>query len=164
MNRALDKLKGYKATIQKQESVINKLEYLLKKTMADTKSSRDSQLEMERLRTENLELKSRLKNAVSQDPTQIANDEIRRLERLVNELRAQLQSKRPVTESGTSGDWEREKMELEVQLQRADLRVQAMQDELDNNATRFAKEIAHYKGLVAEKQSIIDTMQMDIGI
>ena len=54
-------------------------------------------------------------------------------------------------------------MELEVQLQKAELRAQAMQDELDNNATRFAKEIAHYKGLVAEKQSIIDTMQMDIG-
>jgi len=37
-----------------------------------------------------------------------------------------------------------------------------MQDELDTNAVKFAKEIGHYRGLLAEKQSIIDTMQMDV--
>ena len=52
-------------------------------------------------------------------------------------------------------------MELEIQLQKAELRVGAMQEEMDTNAVKFAKEISHYKALLAEKQSIIDTLQGD---
>jgi hypothetical protein len=86
---------------------------------------------------------------------------VRRLERLVFELREELKSKRPVTSEGQA-DWEKEKLQLELQLQKAEFRVQSMQDELDSNAVKFAKEIGHYKGLLAEKQSLIDTMQMDV--
>jgi len=88
-----------------------------------TKDPRHLELENERLRTENLELKSRLNKSQPVNTNDLASDEIRRLERLVHELREQLKSKRPVSSGNKGGDWEREKMELELELQRAELRV-----------------------------------------
>jgi hypothetical protein len=55
-----------------------------------------------------------------------------------------------VTSEGQS-DWEKEKLFLELNLQKAEFRVQSMQDELDTNAVKFAKEIGHYRGTLAEK-------------
>ena len=154
----VDKTRMYRETIKKQEAVISKLEKLLDKTLKDSQLARESVQELERLRTENLELQKRIKeNAYGGQGNEQGKQEIRRLERLVQELKEQLRSKRPDTRD-FQGDDGGDLMRLEVDLQRAELRVQAMQDEMDMNAVRFAKEIAHYKGLIAEKQSIIDTM------
>ena len=137
----------------------------MEKTLRDTQKARDSAMELEKLRTENIELQRRLKEVAfgtsSGAALDQAQEEVRRLERLVFELREELKSKRPVTSEGQS-DWEKEKLQLELNLQKAEFRVQSMQDELDTNAVKFAKEIGHYRGLLAEKQSIIDTMQMDV--
>ena len=156
---------AYKETIKKQEKVISKLESLMEKTLRDTQKARDSAMELEKLRTEDIELQRRLKEVAfgtsSGAALDQAQEEVRRLERLVFELREELKSKRPVTSEGQS-DWEKEKLQLELNLQKAEFRVQSMQDELDTNAVKFAKEIGHYRGLLAEKQSIIDTMQMDV--
>ena len=154
----VDKTRMYRETIKKQEAVISKLEKLLDKTLKDSQLARESVQELERLRTENLELQKRIiENAYGGQGNEQGKQEIRRLERLVQELKEQLRSKRPDTRD-FQGDDGGDLMRLEVDLQRAELRVQAMQDEMDMNAVRFAKEIAHYKGLIAEKQSIIDTM------
>jgi hypothetical protein len=51
----------YKDTIRKQERVITKLEALLEKTLKDTQKARDGMLELEKLRTENIELQQHLK-------------------------------------------------------------------------------------------------------
>lgn len=158
----VDKIRIYRDTIKKQEAVISKLEKLLDKTLKDTQLARESVQELERLRTENLELQKRIKEtAYGGQGNEQSKQEIRRLERLVQELKEQLRSKRPDTRD-LSRDDDRDIIRLEVDLQKAELRVEAMQDEMDMNAVKFAKEIAHYKGLIAEKQSIIDTMTLGL--
>jgi len=51
----------YKDTIRKQESVIVKLEALLDKTLKETQKAREGVLELEKLKTENLNLQAHLK-------------------------------------------------------------------------------------------------------
>ena len=162
----IDKVKVYRETIKKQETVISKLEKILERTLKDTQAARESAQELEKLKTENLELQRRLKESAygGKDMNEQSRQEVRRLERLVQELNEQLRSKRPDTRDNRSGGSnggaldDGERIRLEVDLQKAELRMQAMQDEMDRNASRFAKEISHYKGLIAEKQSVIDTM------
>lgn len=158
----VDKVKVYRETIKKQEAVISKLEKILDRTLKDTQSARETAQELEKLKTENLELQRRLKDSAygGKDANEQSRQEIRRLERLVQELNEQLRSKRPDTREIRTGTplQDNERIRLEVDLQKAELRMQAMQDEMDRNAARFAREISHYKGLIAEKQSVIDTM------
>lgn len=71
MNKELQKVGVYKDTIRKQESVIVKLEALLDKTLKETQKAREGVLELEKLKTENLNLQAHLKkgevNALEQD-------------------------------------------------------------------------------------------------
>jgi hypothetical protein len=52
----MQKIGLYKDTIRKQEKVIVKLEALLDKTLKETHRAREGVLELENLKTENLEL------------------------------------------------------------------------------------------------------------
>lgn len=79
------------------------------------------------------------------------------LENMVQELRNELANKRPQTAG--HNDWEDEKIELEVKLQKAQARVDAMQMEMDSLAGESAREMSRLKLIVAEKESIITTMQ-----
>lgn len=56
INKEMQKIGLYKDTIRKQESVIVKLEALLDKTLRETQRAREGILELEKLKTENLEL------------------------------------------------------------------------------------------------------------
>ena len=57
----MQKIAIYKDTVRKQEGVIIKMEGLLTKTMQDTAKARDGILELERLKSDNLELQNKLK-------------------------------------------------------------------------------------------------------
>ena len=76
----------------------------MEKTLRDTQKARDSAVQLEKLRTENIELQRRLKEVAfgtsSGAALDQAQEEVRRLERLVFELREELKSKRPVTSEG----------------------------------------------------------------
>ena len=61
MNKELQKIGVYKDTIRKQETVIVKLEALLDKTLKETQKAREGILELEKLKTENLQLQSQVK-------------------------------------------------------------------------------------------------------
>lgn len=61
MNKELQKIGMYKDTIRKQESVIVKLEALLDKTLKETQKAREGILELEKLKTENLNLQAHMK-------------------------------------------------------------------------------------------------------
>ena len=56
MKKEITKINLYKDTIRKQEKVIAKLEALLEKTLKDTQNAWEGMLELEWLRTENIEL------------------------------------------------------------------------------------------------------------
>lgn len=116
LTKELQKTNLYKDTIRKQEKVIAKLEALLEKTLKDTQRARDGMIELEKLRTENLELQSALKNnALLMKDGEDADKwrkEVGMLESLVGELREELKNKRPQTAGNQ--DWEDEKIEYEV--------------------------------------------------
>ena len=124
--------------------MIAKLEALLEKTLKDTQRAREGMLELDKLRTENMELQRVLKDAQSGDRAggdlQRYKDEIEMLNNLVAELRDELKNKRPQTAG--HHDWEDEKIELEVKLQKAQARVDAMQQEMDQAAAEYAREIS----------------------
>ncbi len=114
----MQKTNLYKDTIRKQEKVIAKLEALLEKTLKDTQRARDGMLELEKLRTENIELQQALKNSATNYTDSDEMDRLRReislLESLVAELREELKNKRP--QSAGQTDWEDEKIDYEVRL------------------------------------------------
>lgn len=95
------------------------------------------------------------------------SDEVDRLRRelglmesLVAELREELKNKRPQTAG--QHDWEDEKIDYEVRLQKSQARVDAMQNEMTMNASKYAKEITKLKLIISEKESLIETMSADI--
>ena len=149
--KEIQKTNLYKDTIRKQEKVIAKLEALLEKTLKDTQRARDGMLELEKLRTENLELQQALRNSsvnvLDSDEVDRLRREISVLESLVAELREELKNKRPQTAGST--DWEDEKIEYEVRLQKAQARVDAMQNEMNSSAAVYAKQIAQLKLIIS---------------
>jgi hypothetical protein len=164
LHKELQKTNLYKDTIRKQEKVIAKLEALLEKTLKDTQRARDGMLELEKLRTENLELQNALRssamNPMDNDEVDKLRREVAMLESLVAELREELKNKRP--QSAGAHDWEDEKIDFEVRLQKAQARVDAMQTEMNMTASNFAREITRLKMIIAEKESLIDTMSGDV--
>jgi len=56
LKKEIAKINLYKDTIRKQEKVIAKLEALLEKTLKDTQHAREGMLELEKLRTQNIEM------------------------------------------------------------------------------------------------------------
>lgn len=123
--------------------MITKLESLLEKTLKDTQRAREGLLELEKLRTENMELQEVLRNGNGapvygkggplsgeyMKPYQGVGggsevdrlrNEVALLENLVAELRAELKNKRPTTPGtmggNNGGDWEDVKIDLEVRL------------------------------------------------
>ena len=81
-------------------------------TLKDTQKARNAVIEMERLKTENSSLQKSLKQRVygeGQDFSEIEQykGEIRSLQKLVEDLKEELKSKRPTTSHGN--EWEKEK-------------------------------------------------------
>lgn len=70
-----------------------------------------------------------------------------KLERIVANMREELRTQRPMSSGGA--DWEQDKMELEVRLQKANYRGEALQNEMTYNAKNYAKEIAQLKLIIA---------------
>lgn len=141
--KEVQKTNLYKDAIKKQERVITKLESLLEKTLKDTQKARDGMLELEKLRTENLGLQHSLQKGGggrgpltdgSSNENERLNRDVNLLENLVSELRAELKNKRPQTSGGNTNDWEDEKIEMEVRLQKANIRINATQNELTSSA------------------------------
>ena len=153
--KEVQKTNLFKDTIRKQERVITKLESLLEKTLKDTQKAREGMLELEKLRTENLELQNSLRQNNPMKGGYGDSDEVDRLRRdvellenLVQELRSELKNKRPQTADGQR-DYEDERIDMEVKLQKASARIEAVQNELTSSATMFAKEISKLKIVLA---------------
>ena len=99
-------------------------------------------------------------NPAESDEVDKLRREVSMLESLVAELREELKNKRP--QSAGAYDWEDEKIDFEVRLQKAQARVDAMQNEMNMSAANYAREITRLKMIVAEKESLIDTMSGEV--
>lgn len=172
LQKETQKIGLYRETIKKQEEVITKMESLLKKTMSESERQKDSLLELEQLRTENLKLQKELKDfVVNSTPGVIgrgnaelekSKKEIARLTQLVNELQDDLRSKRPI--SAEKKDLQTEILQLEVKYHKAQARVKSLEEELETSARNSAKEISALKLILAEKEALIENMRLENAI
>eukprot|EP01022_Parablepharisma_sp_SALTPOND_P013408 TRINITY_DN1793_c0_g1_i1.p2 TRINITY_DN1793_c0_g1~~TRINITY_DN1793_c0_g1_i1.p2 ORF type:complete len:578 (+),score=96.29 TRINITY_DN1793_c0_g1_i1:1186-2919(+) len=168
MQREIQKINLYKDTIKKQEKVITKLEGLLNKTIKDTKQSRQDILELEKLKTENFQLQKDLKSSAIQrgdtnPDVERYRREIARLEEQVASLQKELKDRRAKTPgSGKKEDeWEMEKIELEVKLHKAEARNNAMEEEMQENAKAYGKQIADLRAELMQKESMLQSMTIN---
>lgn len=132
INKEMQKIGLYKDTIRKQESVIVKLEALLDKTLRETQRAREGILELEKLKTENLELQTQLKNealGAGEDPELVGalRKQIEDQDETIDQLRQELDDARP--QSAGLADWEDEKIGFELQIEQYEARVGALDAE-----------------------------------
>lgn len=169
LQRETQQIGLYRETIKMQEKSISKYEALLKKTMTDSNRQKESLLELEQLRTENLTLQRELKDiVVSVTPGIVGRGntelekykkEVARLEKITHELQSELSNKRPI--SAERKNIQNEVLELEVKYHKAVSRVRALEDEIHESAKKYAKEISQLKMILADKESIIETLRME---
>ena len=156
MNKEMQKIGLYKDTIRKQESVIVKLEALLDKTLKETQRAREGILELERLKTENLELQAHMKNGDQPDigDPSIVNDlrnQIMDQNETIDHLRNELENQRP--QSAEKNDWDEEKIGFELKIEQNMARINALENEQVASASTYANEIANLKGMVLQFQA-----------
>ena len=169
LQKETQKIGLYRETIKKQEEVITKMEGLLKKTMQENERQKDSLLELEQLRTENLKLQKEIKDFVVNSTPGVlgrgnielekSKKEIARLQTIINELQNDLSNKRPI--SAEKKELQNEILELEVKYQKANARINSLQKELESSAKNYAKEIAALKLILAEKEALIENMRAE---
>jgi hypothetical protein len=169
LQKETQKIGLYRETILKQEEVITKMEGLLKKTMNENERQKDSLLELEQLRTENLKLQKEIKDFVVNSTPGVlgrgnielekSKKEITRLQTIINELQNDLSNKRPI--SAEKKELQNEILELEVKYQKANARISSLQKELESSAKNYAKEIAALKLILAEKEALIENMRAE---
>ena len=169
LQRETQKIGLYRETIKKQEEVITKMEGLLKKTMNENERQKDSLLELEQLRTENLKLQKEIKDFVVNSTPGVlgrgnielekSKKEVARLHTIITELQNDLNNKRPI--SAEKRELKNEILELEVKYQKANARISSLQKELDSSAKNYAKEIAALKLILAEKEALIENMRAE---
>ena len=146
-----------------------KMEEILKKTMNESKRQKESLMELEQLRTENLKLQKELKDFVvnatpgvlgkNNEELEKSKKEIYRLNQLIQELQNELRSKRPI--SADKKELQTEILQLEVQNQKSQSRIASLEHELEVSAKNNAKEIAALKLILAEKEALIENMRME---
>lgn len=158
MQQEIRKVNLYRDTIKKQEKVIVRLEHLLENTMKDTEKATKQSLELEKIKSENLELQQKLKQKVygkrENEEIERYREEVRKLERIKEEIQEELKFKRPTSSHGQNLD--HQNFELEVHLKRAEARVESLQSELNKNAKRYSEEITQLQSVLNEKTSMID--------
>jgi len=169
LQRETQKIGLYRETIKKQEEVITKMEGLLKKTMNENERQKDSLLELEQLRTENLKLQKEIKDFVVNSTPGVlgrgnielerSKKEVARLQTIISELQNDLNNKRPI--SAEKKELQNEILELEVKYQKANARISSLQKELESSAKNYAKEIAALKLILAEKEALIENMRAE---
>jgi hypothetical protein len=169
LQRETQNIGMYRETVEKQEEVIVKLEGVLKKTQNDSRRQKESLMELEQLRTENLKLQKELKDlVVNANPgllgkgnTELekAKKECQKLESIIKELNEELRNKRPI--SADKKALQNEVLELEVKYHKASSRIRSLEDEINSNAKRYAVEISRLKMQLSEKESLLETMRMD---
>lgn len=169
LQKETQKIGLYRETIKKQEEVISKLEGLLKKTKSESNRQKDSLMELEQLRTENLKLQKELKDLVVNTAPGILGKgnpelekykkEVRRMEEIIKELQSELRNKRPI--SADKRDMQNEMLELEVKYHKSLSRVRSLEEQINENAKRNAIEMSKLKMILSEKEGIIETLRME---
>ena len=158
MQQDLRKINLYADTIKKQEKVIVQLEHLIEKTMKETEKASRQAVEFEKIKTENIKLQEMFKKKVygkkENEEVERLREEVRKLERIKRDLEEELKYKRPQSSGGHN--LKQQTVELEVQVQRAQARVESLQSQLNKNSKRQAEEIAQLQTVLQERTATLD--------
>merc|ERR1712039_161804 len=176
-NRELD---TYRQTTKTQEKVIAKLEQILEKSLEEVQKAQCVQVDVERLKTENMRLRDRCAQLVARrrqsdegedaDTEELRRqlvqkcDEVARLQALVQELRSKhsQQSEAAVAaspevarERARLEELEARRLEWEQRCQSAENRVQVLQQQLTETSKRYGAEISSLRVEVAKRDARI---------
>lgn len=174
-NRKMD---TYKQTTRTQEKVISKLEKILESSLAEVQKAQRVQVDVERMKTENLRLREKCALLVARRKgdggggdtgelqRQLAEktDEVARLQALVRDLQRS-GSKRSETAVVSSPELQRERQHFEDQdakrfeweqrCQAAEHRLQMLQQQLTESSKRYGGEISSLRVEVAKRDARI---------
>lgn len=174
MQGNIQKIGLYRETINKQEEVIAKLEKLLQKSVQDSNKHREGLLELEKLKTENLNLQNDLKKILTKNTITRGNafneenqmdiekyrNEISRLEKIIKDMQGKLANnkselKNNYTNISNSIDDDREIYELEMHYNKALERINILENEIERITKKYGEEISILKLKLAEKEGFI---------
>merc|ERR1712087_77605 len=170
-NRKID---TYRETTKTQEKVIAKLEKILENSLQEVQKAQRVQVDVERLKTENLRLRERCAHLVARRKyesggaeeaddlqRQIAakDDEIARLEVVVRDLQGGQQSgaepRELTNERQRLAELEATRLDWEQRCTAAEHRLQMLQQQLGDSSKRYGGEISNLQVEIAKRDARI---------
>lgn len=132
------------------------MEGLLARTMKDTQKAREGIVELEKLKTENLELQNKMKQdqvglGEENEAVRGYKQQIEQQNQTIEELRHEIDNQRPQT-AGLA-DWEDQRIQMETELEMHKAKINALEDEALNSTTMYANEIVQLKAKLAETEA-----------
>jgi len=173
------KLEGYRQTAQTQEKVIAKLERILESSLQEVQKAQRIQVDVERLKSENLRLREHCAKLVSQRQgnqysgggaedlaRQVAEktDEVARLQALVKDMQrgaaqrhevALANSPQLARERHRLDDFEGQRLEWERRCQAAEDRLRGVQQQLVESSKKYGAELSNLRVEVAKRDARI---------
>ncbi|CAE8585620.1 unnamed protein product, partial [Polarella glacialis] len=169
------KLETYRQTTKTQEKVITKLEKILESSLQEVQKAQKVQVNVERLKTENLRLRERCSGLLAKSKKLDGGDEeeirrklsqkdveIARLQGLVKELRGSNAPPQELSRPQADGAEQQRLQDLESHLQdweqkcqAAEHRLQMLQRQLTESSRRYGAEITDLKVTIAKRDARI---------
>lgn len=166
VRKEIPKIDMYKEIVLKQEKVMAKMENLLNKAANNARHHQQDIAELDGLKREISLLQRDIRSSAIQESEQeIAAEkyqrEIAQMEEQVVRLKKEL-SHRNENGSGREADeqWDRDKIELEVRLQKAEARDKAIDYEMNQNVKAYDAEIERLKLELAKKQAMVKELNI----
>jgi chromosome segregation ATPase len=175
------KIEIYRQTVKSQEKVISKLEKVLEGSLDEVQKAQRTQVDMERLKTENVRLREQCANLAARRKYQdggeedlielrqqikAKDEEITRLEALVSDLQTigmkGASQKRDKDAEQKLDDMEMEKTEWQQKCQRLEQRLQMMEKQLTENSKQYGKEISNLKVEIAKRDAKVIELEMNL--
>lgn len=163
LSQEFSKVGTYREVVTKQEAMILRLEGVLKTMAVQTKGIRTEAEVYHKEREENERLRNNLETYQVPDnhgEYGRLRQEIQKLEGEITKLQAELVSNRPTSsyKSKQVGDL----ASKEVDLDRLNARVSALERQISNNAADYAQQIIVLKAKLAEKEAILTSIQKQL--
>ncbi|CAD7936601.1 unnamed protein product [Amoebophrya sp. A25] len=157
------KIELYRETARSQEKVIGKLEKVLESSLEDLHKAQQTQIELERVRSENVQLRQELAS-LSQKASSLthAEEDLQTAKKMLGDKQAEHDKLREICEqleraSATTGGGD--KQLLQYKIQQLEARVQTSEQVIRENGKKTSKELAALKLEIARKDAKIKAMQ-----
>jgi len=166
------KIDLYRKTAKSQEKVIAKLERVLEGSLDEVNKAQEAQIELERLKTENIRMREKCSNLVTRRKFEVGNEdvqelqedvrkkgeEVKRLQALVDDL--SMQSGPKPVKSAKLDELEGEKLEWKQKCGAMENRLKTMELQLIENSKQYGRELSTLKVQIAKKDSLILQLQI----